>query len=121
MLPAKEKRVCKYSNTEFIPRRNNQIFANKLCRIAYHNDVSNTFRNKLSKTNKEIIKDYKVLDSILAEYGEITVNKHYLRGAGFSFRTFTNAKKNGEETVYCIYDITFQKLNNEDYYIKRIQ
>ncbi len=93
MLKAIQKKVCKYSKEEFIPRRNNQIFANKESRVAYHNDVSNAFRNKLSKTNKEIIKDYKVLDSILAEFGEITVNKFYLRGAGFSFTTFTNAKK----------------------------
>lgn len=121
MLPAKEKRVCKYSKTEFIPKRNNQIFANKECRVAYHNDANNAFRAKLNKTNKEILNDYKVVDSILADFGEITVNKHYLRGAGFSSKKFTNVINVDGETVFCLYDISFQKLNNEDYYIKRIR
>ena len=120
MLPAKEKRVCKYSKTEFIPRRNNQIFANKIYRVAYHNDAQNAFRTKLSKTNKEILKDYKVVNKILGDYGEITVNKHYLRGAGFSSRKFTNVINIDGETVFCLYDISFQKLNNEEYFIKRI-
>jgi hypothetical protein len=121
MLPAKEKRVCKYSKTEFIPKRNNQIFANKECRVAYHNDANNAFRAKLNTTNKEILNDYKVVDSILADFGEITVNKHYLRGAGFSSKKFTNVINVDGETVFCLYDISFQKLNNEDYYIKRIR
>ncbi len=121
MLPVKQKRVCKYSKTDFIPKRNNQVFANKQCRIAYHNDLSNAFRNKLSKINRELLTDYKVVDSILGDYGEITVNKHFLRGAGFSSRKFTHVINIGDETVFCLYDISFQKLNNEDYYIKRLK
>lgn len=121
MLQAKEKRVCKYSKTEFIPNRNNQIFANKECRVAYHNDAQNQFRTKLRKTNKELIKDYKVVNSILGDYGEITVNKHYLRGAGFSSRKFTNVVNIDGETIFCLYDISFEKLNNDEYFIKRIK
>jgi hypothetical protein len=97
------------------------VFASKECRIAYHNDLSNAFRNKMSKINKELLTDYKVVDTILGDYVDITVNKHFLSGAGFSSRKFTHVINIGDETVFCLYDISFQRLSNEDYYIKRLK
>ncbi len=42
------KRICPYSGEEFIPKRKNQIFANKKNRTDYHNDKARQERIILS-------------------------------------------------------------------------
>ena len=119
MLPDNKTRICPYSKKAFIPKRENQIFASANYRIAYNNKLNNAFRKKLNIINKELIKNYKLLDKLLAEQKEITINKYYLRGGGFSFKTFTHISFNQENIVYGLYDVCFQKLNNDEYLIYR--
>lgn len=119
MLHNREKRVCPYSKTEFIPKRNNQIFATKEYRIAFHNNINGSVRRKLSIVNNQLIKNYKVFDSLLGNDNEVIANKHYLRGAGFSFKNFTHVANNNNSIVYGVYDILFEKLNEEEYLIYR--
>ena len=119
MLQDNKTRICLYSKKAFIPKRENQIFASANNRIAYHNTINNAFRKKLSIINKELIKNYKLLDKLLAGQKEITINKYYLRGGGFSFKTFTHISSNEDTLVYGLYDICFHKLDNNEYLIYR--
>lgn len=65
------------------------------------------------------MKNFKILDSLLGTKNEIPVNKFFLHGAGFSFKTFTHVGQRGDEFVYGIYDISFQKHNQDEYLIYR--
>jgi hypothetical protein len=112
-------RTCPYSKVDFEPKRSNQKFASPQCRISHNNEINNSLRRKLNEINKLLLKNFKILDSLLGPNKEVAVNKFFLRGAGFSFTTFTHVGQRGDEFVYGVYDISFQKHNQDEYLIYR--
>jgi len=114
-----ETRICPYSGKEFIPKRNNQRFESKENRIAFHNEFHNALRRKLSYIDKPLLKNYKILESLLKNKNELKVNGHYLRGAGFDFMFLNNLTQIDNVFAYRVYDIAFMKLDNEEYLIRR--
>jgi hypothetical protein len=119
MLKEPEFRLCPYSYTLFIAKRQNQVFASAEDRIAFHNDQNNFLRKKLSSINKQLLKSYKVADALLVDNKEVIVHRQFLRGKGFSFQMLTHVEKQEDDIVYGLYDITFKKLNDDEYLIKR--
>lgn len=65
------------------------------------------------------MKNFKIMDALLGNKNEISVNRHFLRGAGFSFMTFTHVGRRDDEIVYGIYDISFHQRNQDEYLIYR--
>lgn len=114
-----EKRTCPQCKKEFLPKKNSQIYDLAECRIAFNNNLNNTLRIKLSSINKQLIKNFKVLDVLLNNKNEAKANKHFLRGAGFSFKNFTHVAQNENGFVYGVYEILFYKINEEEYLIYR--
>jgi hypothetical protein len=112
-------RLCPNSNTFFIAKRQNQIFRSKFDRISWHNDQNNALRKKLSFINKGLLKNYKITDELLGDLFDVKANKHFLRGRGFSFKLFTHFEMEDDIILYGLYNITFQRLNEEEYLIKR--
>lgn len=117
MAIEKIKKICPYSKEEFIPTRNNQIFANKENRVAYHNQINNNFRRQLSDVNKELIHNYKVLIEVLDTKASVTVHEEFLKGKNFSFKVFTHIKEYVEGFTYGIYDCHYFKIDKENYKI----
>ena len=116
-----ELKLCPFSNVIFTPNRNNQVFATSKDRIAYHNEKNNIIRNKISEVNKQLLKYYKILDSLLEDYQYVYVHKQYLKKVGFSFKLFTYYSEYKANVIYGIYDIKLMKRHDENYYyIKRI-
>jgi hypothetical protein len=120
MLPEKPKRVCLYSKKEFVPKRSNQIFANKECRIAYHNEISNSIRKSLHEINTRLIKNYKILTEIMKGKREGEFHSEFLRGKGFSFSVHTHIEKLNDKFIYAIYEYSFYKIYNSTYKISRL-
>ena len=120
MLPEKPKRKCKYSNVEFVPKRTNQVFLSKECRIAHHNEMNNTIRKKLSKINNQLIKNYKVLTEIMRGKNESQFHSEFLRGKGFSFSVHTHVEKWKDKFIYAVYEFSFYKINDTTYQITRL-
>lgn len=120
MLPEKEKRVCPYSKTEFLPRRNNQIFASKEFRVAFHNEKHNLFRRKISPINKELTNCNKVMLEILGDKTSAIVHQEFLNGKNFSFSVFTSIKKIGDGYAYAIYDCYYYKTDIDHFKIVKI-
>ncbi|MFC6877057.1 hypothetical protein ACFQZF_11250 [Flavobacterium myungsuense] len=112
-------RLCPFSNTFFEAKRQNQIYRSKFDRISANNERNNSLRRKLNSVNKELLKSYKVADDLLGDKIEVIVNKHFMRGRGFSFQMFTNVVNQDDEIVYGLYDITFKKINDDEYLIRR--
>lgn len=112
-------KFCKQSGEEFIPKRENQLFASKANRVNYHNSINNKLRQEQSLVNKQLTKNLKVFKALLGNKDKVIANKHYLRGAGFSFKNFTHVANSNNSIVYGIYDILFEKINEEEYLIYR--
>jgi hypothetical protein len=120
MLQEKPKRECIYSKIEFVPKRSNQVFMNKACRIAHHNDISNALRRKLSKINNLLIKNYKILTEIMKGKNEGQFHSEFLRGKGFSFSVHTHIEKVKDKYIYAVYEFSFYKINDSNYLITRL-
>lgn len=112
-------RLCPFSNTFFEAKRQNQIYRSKFDRISANNERNNSLRRKLNSVNKELLKSYKVADDLLGDKIEVIVNKHFMRGRGFSFQNFTHVVNQEDEIVYGLYNITFKKINDDEYLIRR--
>ena len=100
MLKEPEFRLCPYSDTLFIAKRQNQVFASAEDRIAFHNYQNNFLRKKLSSINKQLLKSYKVADALLGDNIDVVAHKHFMRGRGFSFLLFTHVVSQNDEIVY---------------------
>lgn len=114
-----EKRICPFSGDEFVPKRNNQVFANRENRIAYNNKKNNDKRRRLAFVNKPLLRNNDILNQILGNEREKIVHKEFLRGAGFSFLVFTNFHRdeNKNKLYYSIYHFYYYKVDNEHYKI----
>ncbi len=117
-----EIRKCLYSGEEFIPKRNNQVFASKNNRINYHNSLSNKLRNELKLTNNQLLLNYKISKNLLKEDKSIVVHKEYLKGKGFNFSYFTNLTQSKIDNThaYSVFDISFEKKDENNYLISKL-
>ena len=109
-------RLCPYSKTMFEAKRQNQIYRSASDRISHNNLLNNLLRKKLSFINKQLLKNYKIADALIGDFTDVSVHKQFLRGKGFSFQMFTHVSQKEDEIVYGLYDISFMKLTDEDYY-----
>jgi hypothetical protein len=119
MLNETKLKLCPYSKSYFKAKRENQIYATAEDRIAYNNQQNNLLRRKLSFINKQLLKNYKIADSLLSDFYDVSVHKEHLKGRGFSFRMFTHVSQKDNEIVYGLYDICFTKLEDGYYYLYR--
>lgn len=119
MAKTPEKRVCPHCSEEFIPRRNNQLFDSRKCRVDFHNKNNNGLRLKLNLVNKKLLNNYKILDYELSGLKSVERNRYFLRGRGFSFQHITHIGLKIDEGEYSIYDIKYKKINNDQYLIFR--
>lgn len=117
-----EKRKCKFSGEEFSPMRNNQVFANSKNRISYHNSINNILRNKLKSTNNQLLDNYKICCEVLGKNKTANVHREFLKGKGFDFIYFTSLTeaKNPSGTAYAVFDISFEKIDENTYLIKKL-
>lgn len=117
-----ETRKCLHSGEEFIPKRNNQVFASKKNRINYHNAINNKLRNELKSTNNQLIVNYKICIELLDKNKSITVHREFLKGKGFDFRFFTNMVENKSKTAYtyAVYDFSFEKVDENNYLLTKL-
>ncbi len=114
-----EKRLCKYNQEEFFPLRNSQIFASKENRVAFFNDRNNATLRKLNVVNKKLLKNFKIAEHLVGKEKEVVVNRHFLRGMGWSFNHFTHVHQTKDNVAYGIYNYIIQKINTEEYIIQR--
>lgn len=122
MVKKIEIRKCLYSGEEFIPKRNNQVFANRKNRSNYHNENNNKLRNELKSINNQLILNYKICIDLLNNKDSINVHREFLKGKGFDFKIFTNLTGNNNKTAftYAIYDTSIEKINENNYLISKL-
>ncbi len=117
-----EIRTCHFSGETFIPKRQNQIFASKQNRILFHNQINNQLRKRLSKINKQLLLNLRILLEVLDGDNERVIHKQFLLGKGFSFNVFTHftLSKSTNNYCYCIYEATYERIDDDNYKITKI-
>lgn len=117
-----ELRTCPLSNEEFLPTRNNQVFSSKENRILFHNHQNNQIRKRLSYINKQLLLNLRILINVLDGKKETILHKQFLLGKGFSFSVFTHftISKSTNKYCYCIYEVAYERIDEENYKISKI-
>lgn len=117
-----ELRTCPLSNEEFLPTRNNQVFSSKENRIIFHNQQNNQIRKRLSYINKQLLLNLRILINVLDGKKETILHKQFLLGKGFSFSVFTHftISKSSNNYCYCIYEVAYERIDEENYKINKI-
>lgn len=115
-------RTCLYSGERFIPTRNNQKFSSMKHRVLFHNQNNNSLRKRLSSINKQLLLNFRVLIDVLDGYDEAVVHQEYLKGKNFSFSVFTHLTKSRISNNYCysVYEVAFERLDEDNYKITRL-
>jgi len=105
-------KICPYSNEKFIPRRNNQKYASAYNRVAFNNEKYRKFNKSIKEFNKKLLKNKRIMDELLQDKKELTVETAYMRGKGYSFEVLTHLMNEDNKTIYGIYNYAFFKLDD---------
>jgi len=112
---------CKFCDTEFKLKRSDHRFCSNKCRSRFNN--KNRLQNKsiVKEINKELLNDYKILNSILGDSSDTYVLISQLQIMGFSGKRFTNLEKLEGiiEQALGLYDIVFYQYDSS--YFKLIK
>lgn len=99
----------------FIPKRNDQIFANRKNQVEYHNAKAREFRDSASNTNSKLKKNWEILILILNNESIKIVKKDELMFFSFDFTYMTRYVENTGQIF--VYNIAIKELDNDNYRI----
>ncbi len=85
-----EKSNCKFCSSKFVLKRSDQKFCSNKCRSRFNNKNSIQNSEIVKKTNKRLLKDYKILLSYIGTKKEVEVVDGILKARGFSFVSSTH-------------------------------
>ena len=81
-----------FTGEEFIPKRKNQKFANQLNKTNYNNELARQEREIRKEVDSAIIKNYRILKTILEDEDQKEMTKLDLISEGFNFQFFNHFK-----------------------------
>ena len=101
------------TNEPFEPTRSTMNFINSSNRIKYYNRKAKQEREAIAHIQKPLIRNKRILDSLMKDKKEIMVHKEYLKGCQFDFKVLSSlAKYNGEyKTAVFEYIVLSEKDN----------
>lgn len=103
----------------FIAHRINQVFANAMNRIAYHNKKANELRHSAAYINKPLHTNLRILNELMKSKRERTFHKQFLLGKGFSFTVHNHINHHEGKNHYAVYQYTLVNLGDEQIKIIR--
>lgn len=100
----------------FTPKKSTQKFASSSNRIIYHNRKFCKLRRSLSKVDRPLLNNRKIILSLLGSAKEVVKSKEFLLGAGYDFRFFTCAGTDKEgRYVSCVYEFIISSIGDGKY------
>ena len=114
MLPeVKEERKCLACNKTLLGRVDKK-FCNDYCRNTYTNQMKATPNSTVRKINHTLLKNRRVLETVLGTEETAMIAKEKLLRQGFQFNyiTHTYANKKGSIYYFC-YDLGYLPLEND--------
>jgi hypothetical protein len=117
-----EKSNCKFCTTKFVLKRSDQKFCSNKCRSRYFNkhDIQNS--EIVIRTNKILLKDYKILTKYLGKRKEVKVQGGMLRERGFSFEGCTSREtmKGSDNPPPVLYDLCYYRIDGINFKIQKV-
>lgn len=107
-----------FSGEKFKANRSNQKFASRENQIKYNNLMAKKRKVTSNLKQTAIHKNWEILNSLKGNLKSKHVSKDFLLGSGFDFEAFTNVVVSNKKRKYCIYNLSFQKIKNNNYVIK---
>ncbi|GGE15337.1 hypothetical protein [Psychroflexus salis] len=104
---------CFYSGEPFLPKRSTQKFASVKNRNDYHNERNRKFKMPVTKVNKILFENFKIIDMVLGDEQEKQVDIQFLKGINFQFQYFTHTASKAEKRFYCIYNFGLMKVDEK--------
>lgn len=88
---------------EFEPKRIDQKFATADNRIKYYNLKARNERIELSKIDKPLKINKRIIDELLSGRKEAEFNQQFLLGKGFDFRAYNRIQEHKGQDYFCVY------------------
>lgn len=109
-----KSKIDPYTGEEFVPRRKNQIFANSSNKTAFNNEKASKIRKERAPFINDINRNYDILNLILDNNHEKTVNINTLNDLNFKFDCYLRFLISEGKTAFIIYDIEFTNIKKEN-------
>lgn len=116
-----KERIDPFTKEPFIPKRSNQLFANRENQIAFNNQKAKEQRDESRETNLILKENLKILKRILKDNNSATVSRDFLLGAELTFGVFTSQHKHEGRIFNMIYDFGYLLLEDGTYLIKKFK
>ncbi len=116
-----EKSNCKFCSSKFVLKRSDQKFCSNKCRSRFYN--KNNIQNSeiVKKTNKKLLKDYKILDRFIRTKKEVEVIGGMLKASGFSFESSTHFEKMDANNSHpVLYDLCYYRIDDINFKILKV-
>lgn len=94
--------------------RKDKKFCNDFCRNTFNNNLNKDKVEIVRNVNNRLRKNNRILKSLL-EVGAMSVSKNQLNLSNFDFRYITNLNDSNDGTIYYVYDVGYQMLDEENY------
>lgn len=94
--------------------RKDKKFCNDFCRNTFNNNLNNDKVEIVRNVNNRLRKNNRILKSLL-DVGANSVSKNQLSLSNFDFRYITNVNDSNAGTIYYVYDVGYQMLDDENY------
>lgn len=104
---------CKYSGNWFIPKRNNQRFENNKARCNYHNKKYRKLYAEVSKINKLLFLNYKILHKLIGYREYMEVEKKILSKLRYDFSLVTGIEEEDGIKSFLLYNYKLTYITNE--------
>lgn len=86
------KKIDPYTLEEFVPRRKNQRFASEKNKADFHNELARQEREIRKEIDAKIIKNHRILKTLLGDAVELKTTREKLIALGFDFIVFNHFK-----------------------------
>lgn len=98
------QKQCKYSGNLFIPKRNNQRFENNKARSNFHNKKYRKLYAEVSKINKLLFLNYKILHKLIGYREYMEVEKKILSKLRYDFSLSTGIEEEDGIKSFLLYN-----------------
>ena len=105
--------TCLQCNQTLFGRKDKK-FCNDFCRNSYNNNLNRDKVEVVRNVNNRLRRNNRILKTLLEESAR-SVSKLELNLRNFDFKYITNVSDTKHGTIFYVYDVGYQKLDNENY------
>ena len=105
--------TCLQCNQTLFGRKDKK-FCNDFCRNSYNNNLNRDKVEVVRNVNNRLRRNNRILKTLLEESAR-SVSKLELNLRNFDFKYITNVSDTKHGTIFYVYDVGYQKLDEENY------